>query len=239
MNTPFFCRLKKHIEKTGGIKKVLFFSAVYALVLVLFFSCQNSPPAVSNVHAKVVFDYENEMDSPVQKLSFFLQMTSDSRRVESLQLYHKESEFRWIVSRPLITGSGQSFYAGYTSCAASSDGTFFIPAGGYSVCCIDAQGNESYSEFSLDYDVTMNEKNFAQVKPELEKIGASVFIGVYSERGELLYYGLPKKKWIFADGSGGVDAAAVFTETEDSSFFRMFYESGTCVYIAPKTFKNE
>ena len=230
---PFF-----HFKNFIAVKAKLpvLFSAVFIFIAV---SCQNSAPKVSKVYTKVVYDYENEDSFPVQKFSFFLQMDSDVRRIDSIQLYHKETGYRWVINNPLITKSDNTFYAGYTNCSSSSQDNFLIPKGAYSVCHIDSQGREAFSEFNLDYDESASSKHYGDIKEILDAENAILYIGVYSQDGELIYYGLPDKKWNVTKTNLVWNSDAVFKDNKNSAFFRIFYDIENCIYIAPKIMKSE
>ena len=114
-----------------------------------------------------------------------------------------------------------------------------IPKGAYSVCYIDSQGREAFSEFNLDYDESASSKHYGDIKEILDAENAILYIGVYSQDGELIYYGLPDKKWNVTKTNLVWNSDAVFKDNKNSAFFRIFYDIENCIYIAPKIMKSE
>ncbi|MCR5612980.1 hypothetical protein [Treponema sp.] len=224
-------------------RKVLLFF-LFAAFCALFFSCENSTPDIAKVEAKIVYDYENEKDLPSQRLSVFLQLNSDTRRADFFSIYNKESGMRWYINEPLISQKGSAYYAGYTSCSIPTQKSLAFPVGKYSIFYSDSEGNESYSEFALEYDSDDAVKKIDELKKKIlkkesgneEKI--QMFIGVYSENCHLIYYGFLQPEWKIKNGFEISNSQVIFNKYKNSSFFRIFYEVGDSVYILPRVEKN-
>ena len=141
-------------EKTADI----FFKRLILKITVLFcafcfFSCANNSPEISSVEAKIVYDFESEDAKPVQKLSFFLNMNSDVRRVENINVYNEETGYRWIINNPqLIQNEGSRQYAGYTYLTAAVADNGLMPQGKYTVFYLDSCGKDSFGFFNVEYD---------------------------------------------------------------------------------------
>ena len=85
-SNPFISFKINFFLKANFIVNLLIFGISINLV-----SCSNTAPAIVNCEAKVVFDFENEKDTPKQKMNLFLKMTSDVRRTETINVNHNSS----------------------------------------------------------------------------------------------------------------------------------------------------
>lgn len=222
-----FFSLISHLRKyLSGI----FFTAIFS---VLFFSCSNTAPVVSNINAKVVYDYDNAKDKPVQKLSVCLEMKSEVRRIEQINIYHPDTGYRWIIKNPVIFENNSLQYAGYTNCqiaGALND----IPEGEYQVCYYDAQGRETFTNFNI----TKNEKevsNLTKLKKQITDL--KVYIAIYDEDSKVLFYSVPNEEFEVDKINQTFNSERIFKFNKKASYFRLFYETEDRVYIMPKVYK--
>lgn len=214
--------LKNLIVKTG----VVLFSALY-------FSCSNSAPVITSVEAKIVYDYESEKVRPVQKLSFFLSMDSDVRRVEYINVYNEDTGYRWIINSPnIIQTEGDRQYAGYTHLTAAVADNALVPQGNYTVYYIDSCGNEAVNFFKVEYD-----KDDAKLTSEklLEKKSFDkndIMLAVYSMDSNLLFYDTPYVR--FGERNSVDFKEDVKINIPDAAYYRIFYKENNIIYIMPR-----
>lgn len=221
-------------EKTADI----FFKRLIVKITVLFcafcfFSCANNAPEISSVEAKIVYDFESEDAKPVQKLSFFLNMNSDVRRVENINVYNEETGYRWIINNPqLIQNEGSRQYAGYTYLTAAVADNGLMPQGKYTVFYLDSCGKDSFGFFNVEYDRD-DAKLTAKKLLEKKNFGrSSVMIAVYSKESDLLFFDAP-----FARLGESEDLAykeEVEKNFPEAAYYRIFYKSENIIYIMPK-----
>ena len=85
------------------------------LLSTLFFSCSQTSPSVNSVEAYVVFDFDNEISKPQQRLSVFVNLESEVQRTSAIIVKNKENSYIWNVSYPSLISAGDSQWAGYTN----------------------------------------------------------------------------------------------------------------------------
>lgn len=217
----------------------LFFVSIFS-----FCGCQNSIPKGNSVNTKIIYDYENENLLPSQKLSFFLEMQSDVRRVDYINLYHEKSGYRWIISNPLISKVDKVYYTGYSNCVVSTNSFFskkdnIIPNGDYNVYYMDAKGREFVQSFNLEYEQDFASLKCSDMIKTLSEKDYSVFIGLYSQEGNLIFYGEPKQEWQVSKQNYSYNTNSIFNYDTKVSFFRIFYEYENQVFVMPKIEKGK
>lgn len=217
----------------------LFFCALF------FFSCQNAQPKGNSVQAKFVYDFENETNPPTQKLSFFIELESDSRRVDFINLYHKKTGYRWILDKPLISKVDDKYFAGYTNCVFQPSYDLekkafqSFPEGEFDAFYVDAKGQDFFLSFELNYEKNFISENYLQVQKALSNSECEFFLGLYSSDGTLIYYGKPDSSWNFSKENFSYDKNAIFKYNNEVNFFRIFYELKNEIYISPKIEKSK
>lgn len=222
----FFSLISHSRKYLGGI----FFATIFSIII---FSCSNTAPVVSNINAKVVYDYDNAKDKPVQKLSICLEMDSEVRRIEQINIYHKETGYRWIIKNPVIFETNEMQYAGYSNCQIAgvlND----IPDGEYQVCYYDAQGRETFTNFNI----SKNEKdisNLTKLKRQITDL--KVYIAIYDEDSKVLFYSVPDAEFEVDKINQTFNSEKIFKSNKKAAYFRLFYETEDRVYIMPKVYK--
>ncbi len=210
-----------------------FFSALFVLSIAffsfVFCACSDEPVKVSFTQAYLILDWENEEDFPVERLSVFLNLSTDVRRVDYFTV--KNSEYTWNVESPIMFEAGDRQWIGSSSLSPPSalnaePGIF--PNGSYSVQCVDAAGRDSSSSFFLNYNMALLETKAGDVESILAS--AAKRISVYSESNELLYFDTQKDEWR--------DDKDIFANIKDSYYYRKSYVSGNLFCFMPKIYKD-
>lgn len=80
-------------------KKFLLLLSIICFTLV-FFSCSDSLPNISELRKSIIYDFENEDSSPKQYMVLFVSLYSDERRIQYFDLIEKERELRWYIANP-------------------------------------------------------------------------------------------------------------------------------------------
>lgn len=224
-------------NKFSQIKKVLsgiFFTAIFVSI---FFSCANTAPDISSINAKVVYDFENDKDKPVQKLTIFLEMKSEIRRIEQINIYHKKTGYRWIIKDPLLFETNSKQFAGYTNCQVAgilND----IPEGEYQVCYLDSQGRETFNTFLISKN-EYSTKNLLKFKKDFSPEDYKLMLAVYDEESKLISYSVPEAKFEISKENMTYNGDSIFKTYSKASFFRLIYEGSEKIFIMPKVFKAE
>ena len=211
----------------------LYFSL--AAILALFFfapllvSCSDDPVALAATQSQLVFDWPDYESVPEQRLSVFVEFSSNVRRVELITVRH--GQFVWNIENPVMIQAGDRQWAGASNLEPppgenAVSGVF--ESGLYSVECVDAQGEKTQGSFSINYDREIMSDNAASF---VEKgIFKNARVAVYSESNELLYFDVKKENWI--------DAETLFKGVKNSSLYRDVFMSGNLICFMPKIFKG-
>lgn len=227
-------KFKLNFLKANFLLCVIFFSIAF-----LFSGCSDFAPSIEKAQVKLIYEYDSYEELPVQKMSVFLEMKSDVRRIDLIDIYNTDKNIRWVIENPVIMQSGNVSYSGYTNLSSCSQLSRTIPDGNYSVFYIDSQGNESFANYSIEYNRKKILLSYKELKKELKDKNPKTFIGVYSNDGTVIYYGLPETQWKISFDSNDINRDLIFSKYKDAEFFRLFYEDENSVYIMPKILKAE
>ena len=166
---------------------------------------------------------------PKQRLSVFMNFTSNVRRLESFSV--RNSNFLWNVEAPILLQVGGKQWAG----SVHLEPPFFLNGekgdfanGLYEVECVDAAGKSSKGNFSLGYNVKLLEAKAGEVEKILAK--PTKRVAVYSESSELLYFDAEKPEWDSDE--------SVFKAVKNSSFLRRAFMAGNVICFMPKIYKD-
>lgn len=199
-----------------------FISIVFLLFCFALFSCAEDKVNASESQANIVFDFEDEKN-PVQRMSVFLAVSSNVRRVENISV--KCGEYFWKIENPILFQSRENSWAGYMHLSPPSNLAKF-PRGEYSFECVDAAGNSAQGIFFVEYDEN-SLKEFSY-----EKFSGGRWkerLAAYSETGDLLYFDEIKKNQ---------RDEAILKNVRDSHFLRHIYQARNVICLGPKVFKG-
>lgn len=183
--------------------------------------------AVSAVQAHLILDWEDEQSLPVERLSVFVETSSNVRRFESFSV--KAGDYTWNVDSPIFFQSGDRQWAGWPHLEpAPNFEKALFPLGNYQVECVDAAGKKDTASFSVVVNAALLDANVGQVDGLL--MSSQKRVAVYSSSNELLYFDARKSNWISDE--------AVFSGVKDSSYFRDVFMSGNTLCFMPKKFKD-
>ncbi len=192
----------------------------------VFASCAEDSIAIVSADAKIVFDFAEDLSSS-QRLSVFVRLSSNVRRVENIDVRFSGGgeTYSWNIENPVLLQSGKESWAGYSHLELPSNLKHF-PKGSYDFECVDSTGESAKGNFFIEYD----EKLFGEFSREKFSGGEwSERIAVYSEIGELLH---------FAENENNKSDEIIFREIEDSFFLRHLYQAENVVCLGPKIFKE-
>lgn len=166
---------------------------------------------------------------PSQRLSVFVEVYSNPRRLESVTV--RRGDYSWNIDSPVLIQSGGRSWAGSSRLepppGPNAAPGWFEP-GLYTVECVDAAGEKSESSFYISYDTELlktEPANFAQ-----KFSNAQSRVAVYSDANELLYFDARKDNWF--------DDSRIFKDIKNSSFYREALFSGSSLCFMPKIYKD-
>lgn len=160
-------------------------------------------PSADYVKATVIVEYEKEDSLPVGRFSVFAGISSDIRYARSISVVHEESGLEWNCSEPFtFTSSDSKKWVGSTRFQLPEG--FSVPEGNYTMTYEDKGENEVKVPFDLsssDEYMSYKASEYPGVLKNYKKR-----IVLYSNSGDLLFYGEKKNSWksnqdIFAEYS--------------------------------------
>ena len=192
-----------------------------------FFSCSDDPVDAAAVQANLILDWEDDQSLPVERLSVFVETSSNVRRFESFSV--KTGDYTWNVDSPIAFQSGDRQWAGWPHLepAPNMERPIF-PLDNYQVECVDAAGKKDTATFSIVMNAALLDARVEEIEGLL--LSPQKRVAVYSASDELLYFDAKKSNWIGDE--------AIFGAVQDSSYFRDVIMSGSALCFMPKVFKE-
>lgn len=172
-------------------QKLTFLFLIFPL---LFASCSNESAEVVSASASVVFDYKTASSMPQVRFSVFARVENDVRSAKSITARNASSGLEWHCDNPqFLNVSQDEQWVGY-SCFLPQESRA-IPRGEYEFTCLDKDGEtETSSSFLIDYPEELLSATSSQVLSSIN-YKYETMIAVYSNEGDLLYFGKAKEKW--------------------------------------------
>ena len=160
-------------------------------VLMLFLSCNDSPPHIQDARFRAVFDFKSHTEPPEMSVMLFVHPDTDASLVSKIILTHAQSGYSWSITEPVILKEAQSEWAG-------SAHIVNVPAvfaqGDYYVRYIDAAERESGMALTLVYPPQLVAGTAASA---LENVPLSSVrqVALYDTEDRLIYYGERRRQW--------------------------------------------
>lgn len=172
-------------------QKLTFLFLIFPL---LFASCSSNSAEVIIASASVVFDYKTSSTMPQLRFSVFAKVENDVRTAKSVTARNVSSGLEWHCDNPqLLNVSQDEQWVGY-SCFLPQESRA-IPRGEYEFTCLDMDGEtETSSSFLIDYPEELLTATSTQVLSSIN-YKYETMIAVYSNEGDLVYFGKPREKW--------------------------------------------
>lgn len=207
-----------------------FFLAAAFVFPFFFCSCSDDPVATAAVQSHLILDWEDEQSLPVERLSVFIETSSNVRRIESFSV--KSGDFTWNVDSPIVFQAGNGQWVGWPhleppNIAQNKRAAF--PLGNYEVECVDAAGKKDKAVFAIMINAALLDATSDKVEglvPAPQKR-----VAVYSDGNELLYFDAAKNNWL--------SDAAIFSGVKDSAYYRNAVSAGSALCFMPKVYKEK
>lgn len=207
-----------------------FFIAAAFVFSFSLFSCSDDPVATAAVQANLIMDWEDGQSLPVERLSVFVELSSNVRRVESFSV--KSGEYSWNVDSPILFESGSRKWAGWTHLEpppAAPGKRAAFPLGSYEAECVDAAGKKDKAVFAIVINAALREATSDKIEGLVSVPQKRV--AVYSDSGELLYFDSAKNNWL--------NDEAIFSGVKDSAYYRNSISAGSALCFMPKIYKDK
>ena len=164
--------------------KISFFSI---LAILLFVSCQQTLPELTQSNYSVIFDYKDEESLPTSRLSVFVESSSDVRRYNHIQVSSKESDLTWNIDEiSRITSNGIQ-WAGNTNLVVPENQV--IPQGIYELIYFNADDKSDKEYIDVSYDPKIYSLNCKELIEYMKNKPSVSEIIIYDAEGKVLYYG--------------------------------------------------
>lgn len=164
--------------------KISFFSI---LAILLFVSCQQTLPELTQSNYSVIFDYKDEESLPTSRLSVFVESSSDVRRYNHIQVSSKESDLTWNIDEiSRITSNGIQ-WAGNTNLVVPENQV--IPQGIYELIYFNADDKSDKEYIDVSYDPKIYSLNYKELIEYMKNKPSVSEIIIYDAEGKVLYYG--------------------------------------------------
>ena len=210
-----------------NFKPLLFVVLAAAFVLGLL-SCSDDPVATASVQAHLILDWEDDQSLPAERLSVFIETSSNVRRVESFSV--KSGDYTWNVDSPIVFQSGDRQWAGWPHLEPPPNAARpLFPLGNYQVECVDAAGKKSSATFSIVINAALLDADASQAEGLIT--APQKRVAVYSDSNELLYFDSARNNWLSDE--------AIFSGVKDSSYYRNSISAGSALCFLPKKFKEQ
>lgn len=215
-------------EKFPPEKKI---SLLFILVSLFsfFVSCSDSEPKMISGTGYVVFDFKDTESLPSQRLSVFVEASSDVRRVSRILVSSRESSYEWSCENPLVFSEDKRKWTGYTDFVCPENVP--LPLGIYDVRYFDAEERISDVIVTVMYDKDILSMTSEAAENNLsgksnEKIAA------YDRNRTLIYFDGRKDSWKSDED--------IFSSLEDAESIRrvlvLFSENSIC--LLPPVFRE-
>ncbi len=155
-------------------------------LLFLAVSCSQTVPDVRYVSACLIADYQSADKKPDVRLSLFVESAGDPLRFSCIEAVSADG-YRWTVNSPSSVGGKDRKWAGCANLRVP-DGMDF-PRGGYTVRCENADGEETFTSFSLGYDGRFLDAAADTVPVLMDEMNGRRNVAVFGKDGILIYYG--------------------------------------------------
>ena len=186
----------KHLSRT----KKSFFAITFLLLsaFVLFNSCSNNVPEISNAKLSIIFDYDSNEALPQARLSVFVQADSNPRRFESIYVTSAKTDFVWESSNLILAENEQKKYCGLTNLVMPQKEQ--IPSGEYTVLFRQSDEEQKEIKVYLNYDKELYNTKGSEVASFMRRNSASRMITIYDKEKNIIYYGNRSQEFSTARG---------------------------------------
>jgi len=169
-----------------SLNKFLKISILFAL-LITTISCSQNTPEIHNSDYSLIFDYDNENETPNARLSLFIESDSDVRRIDKLIVTSMETNLIWTVEDIQKLEKDNIQYAGNANLVVPEKE--IIPTGTYKITCVNADEKETDIYFTVIYDTSFYELNDKDVEEKIRKNHGLNKIAIYDKDNIMLYLG--------------------------------------------------
>jgi len=157
------------------------------LIILLFASCQQTLPELTQSNYSVIFDFKSEESLPKARLSVFMESSSDIRRYNHIQVSSQEAELTWYIDEISRVTSNGVEWAGNTNLVVPESQE--IPQGIYEIVYFNLDDKSDKEYIDVSYDTKIYSLTGDQIINYMKNKSAISEIVIYDADGNILYYG--------------------------------------------------
>lgn len=146
-------------------------------------------------------EYNDEKSLPHQRLSLSLELSYDSRKVNSIEVFRSGSDFKWVLSDLVLLDDAGHMMACYPNMVMPEGEN--IKTGLYEIDVITRDDKIQKQFFSLNYEEQVLSKKSNELQQWMMENGALKTIIVFDKENKALYFGeqtdnlaTPKDIWL-------------------------------------------
>ena len=218
------------------IKKSFWF-LFFILLSLLIFSCADSLPSISEVQKTIVYDFQYEDRAPTQKMVLFINILSDERRIDSIEIIEKNRELHWLIENPEEIKVGNKKYFGSSEIIMPSQLSFVDSS--FDLIYFDLAQRKTNKTFNLSLPHSLKQKKLDDI--ELESIKNKEY-GQEFSRHEIVLYDILKNPLYIGKMSEGLNSKEEIQKNHPQTFsYREFFRNSenTAVILCPEIFIEE
>lgn len=176
---------------------IVFFIIAVVCSLLSLESCASSETSLDDIGVSVIFEYSSEDSFPKQRISAFVEVASEVKKIKSISITYNDTGLKWIVEEPrLVSSSAKSintkkYFAGYSQFRPEEKS--FFPSGRYTFTAETYDGSIEELNFYVSYPSYLKTSRGIDI-PSIINVKYDTYYAVYDD-DSLIYYGEELEDW--------------------------------------------
>jgi len=210
------------------LKNQIFTYISLILIIFGFVSCSDTSPILNDVGVFIIFDYKDYESNPIQRLSAYVEVESEVKRVDKLTISYVPTGMEWTTNNPRVLSTipkargPVTYYAGYSNFSVP-DGLSF-PSGSYKFRYTDYNEKQTELGFYLSYPSYLLDSKAKDI-PSIINVRSTEYYAVYDD-DVLLYYGERLNEWD--------NPSKILNNYNSAKYYRLCYRfNGNVICMLP------
>lgn len=160
---------------------------IFSSLIFLFFSCSQVAPELTQANYSVIFEYDEEFETPASRLSIFVESNTDVRRYDRIKITSLDTGYIWDFTEISKMKYEDAEWAGNTNLVVPENEV--IPCGNYEVTYYNSDEKETTIYVTVSYDTDFYDVSYEEVPEVISKKNGFCKIAIYNEDKAMLYFG--------------------------------------------------
>lgn len=161
---------------------------ILVLFSIFFFvSCDQGVKNIDFMQSALIFEFDDSISKPKQRMSVFAEISYDSRKVQQMELMRLESDEKWIAEDLIQLVINEKMTAGFPNFVPSPDS--LIENGTYQVSVVQYDGSSLTKYFNLDYDKALASMKSEEFTQWIKNNGGKKQLIIFDQENTVLYFG--------------------------------------------------